>query len=340
MIQVSGGRALVRSTLRGRTPPRPPLIPFVHSLAARLAQISTRAMAHDPTLMANSLAQAQALFGYDAITVGFDETVAAEACGCKVEWAEDRPQVCSHLWKEANVPEAHAVAQRGRVPVVVEVVRRLRSILGETAALIGVVQGPWTLACHLYGPDFSRDWAGDAPDPADCLVLASRVGVTIARLFGEARVDALLVMESSRLPGTAVARSGDRPQQLNALRGTYRPLWNVARFYNAPGILVLREHQPAGLAELTALGATALALGQVGHAADEAWPNARVVPGRAISAAALAGSPTTVAAAIDKVASSAPASPWFLTTEWEVPTDTPPENLHAAVAAVRAFDSR
>lgn len=332
MKLTANGREVVRATLCGRTSPRPPFIPFVHGLAARLAQISLYDVVHDPTLLANSLAQAQALFGYDAVVVSFDETIVAEACGCEVVWSEAGPEVCSHPWKEGAIPQADAVAGRGRVPVVIEVARRLKTTLGQTAALVGVVPGPWTLASHLYGPDFSRDWAGGASGPADGLALAARVGVKMARLFGEARVDALLVMEAGRLPGEAGG--------LNALRGIYRPLWNVARFYNAPGILVLREHRPADLAELAALGASALAPGQTADAATEAWPNPRVVPGQAIPTAALAGSPETVAAAIAEVAAGALASAWFLTTAWEVPADTPPENLHAAVAAVRALDSR
>jgi hypothetical protein len=100
-------------------------------------------------------------------------------------------------------------------------------------------------------------------------------------------------------------------------------------------ILALREHRSADLTELTTLGAAALAPGQTVGSVNEAWPDSRVVPGRAIPATALAGSTETVTAAIVKIATGVVTPAWFLTTEWQVPVDTPAENLHAAVAAVR-----
>lgn len=329
MRSTASGRAVVLATLRGRTSPRPPFIPLVHCLAARLAQTSPQDMAYNPTLLANSLGQAQALFGYDAVVVGFDDTIAAEACGCDVVWGETGPAVGSHPWQDGAIPGADVVASRGRVPVVVEVARRLKAVLGEGAAVLGVVPGPWTLAGQLYGPAFGRDWAAGTPASAGCLAFAARVGVAVARLFGEARVDTLLVMEAGRIP---VEGEG-----FHTLQGLYRTLWNVARFYNLPGILAPHEHQPADLSGLAALGATALALARTTGAGPEAWPDARLVPGRALPATALEGPTETVAAAVAEVAAGAPTPAWFLTTEWEILADTPPENLHAAVAAARAL---
>lgn len=327
MTLAANGRAAARAALRGQTPPRPSFIPFVHGLAARLSQTSLAEMTRDATRLANALSRAQALFGYDAVMAGLDDTIAAEACGCEIGWQGERPNVRSHPWRAGTVPSVETIAARGRAPVIVEAVRRLKATLGDKAALLGVVAGPWTLAGDLYGPNFADDWNSGIQSPADCLAFAGRVSVALARLLGEAQVDGLLVMESGHLPQAS--------PRWTALQGGYRTLWNVARFYNVPGILALREHGPESLGEMTVLGANALIPGRAG----KDWPGAKAVIGRAVPNAALAGTPETVTLTVAELVTGARPSGWFLTTEWEVPADTPAENLHAAVRAARAIAS-
>ncbi len=189
MILAANGRAVARTALRGQTPPRPPFIPFVHGLAARLSQTSLADMTREATPLANALSRAQALFGYDAVMVGLDHTIAAEACGCEIGWQGDRPDVRSHPWKAGTAPPVETIAGRGRVPVIVETTRRLKATLGEKAALLGVVSGPWTLAGCLYGSNFADEWDSGAQSPADCLAFAGRASVALGRLFGSKQIE-------------------------------------------------------------------------------------------------------------------------------------------------------
>ena len=150
-------RELFANLFQMRTLSRVPFIPWVTSFAAKLEQIPVKEMLSDATLLSRSLQNAQKLFGYDGITIVFDSTLEAEACGSEIKWSDSGklPEVVSYpLAKGARVEDLDIsdLEKRGRIPVVLETVKRLSILKGKELPLLGVITGPITLA-KLLGCD-------------------------------------------------------------------------------------------------------------------------------------------------------------------------------------------
>ncbi|PWC52539.1 hypothetical protein [Azospirillum sp. TSO22-1] len=75
---MSEGRSLFAALARGETPPRPPFLPLVEALAARVAGYDPAALEADPDRRARAVRQATALVGGDALCLGFDPAMAAD----------------------------------------------------------------------------------------------------------------------------------------------------------------------------------------------------------------------------------------------------------------------
>lgn len=75
---MSNGRTLFTALARGEPPPRPPFLPLVEALAARVAGHAPAALEADPDLRARAVRQATALVGGDALCLGFDPAIAAD----------------------------------------------------------------------------------------------------------------------------------------------------------------------------------------------------------------------------------------------------------------------
>jgi uroporphyrinogen-III decarboxylase len=65
---------------------RVPFIPWVSGFAARLEQLPLEDMLSDAGLLSRALLNARTLYGYDAIISIFDQSLEAEACGCRLDW--------------------------------------------------------------------------------------------------------------------------------------------------------------------------------------------------------------------------------------------------------------
>ncbi|HEY0837485.1 MAG TPA: hypothetical protein VGE72_26465, partial [Azospirillum sp.] len=75
---MSNGRALFTALARGEPPPRPPFLPLVEGLAARVAGVDPAALEADPDLRARAVRQATALVGGDALCFGFEAELSTD----------------------------------------------------------------------------------------------------------------------------------------------------------------------------------------------------------------------------------------------------------------------
>ena len=68
-------------------------------------------------------------------------------------WAKDAPpSVVSHpLEMEKEIPTKMIEKSDGRLPMILDVMKRMKKEVGDTTALYGLVCGPFTLASHLRG---------------------------------------------------------------------------------------------------------------------------------------------------------------------------------------------
>jgi hypothetical protein len=182
------GRERVRRHLGRGEADRPPLIIFATEFAARLEQVEPGLLWEDANLLTRTLLRLHSLFGVDAIVV------------------EPPPEVVDD----------------DRRTIVSDAIGRLRTIGGDSVALVIALPGPLTLAGEPRAD-------GETPleDLGDELV-------DTAHALGSERADCLAVVER------AVVSSAD----VEPLEEALTPLWNAARYYAAASLLVAAEGVP------------------------------------------------------------------------------------------------
>lgn len=176
----------------------------------------------NPTKIANGLRQLQGPLRCDALACYADQTLIAEALGATVGWEAGTPRIVAPPAEIVPVE----IAGRGRVPIMLEVVRRLRVVLQDRVALAVALPGP--LATARYLPTASP--AAEGPSPADYLAAAGSATLQAARLACEAGADLILLIEAE-LPA---ADDPVRPQW----QGILETICNVTRFHEALPVML------------------------------------------------------------------------------------------------------
>lgn len=315
-MSAQSSKELVRSLFQFRDLSRIPFLPWMGRFAAQLEQVDVKEMLCDPGALSRALLNAQRLFGYDAIATVIDPTLEAEACGCSIEWGGpgDLPAVTGHPLTEAKDLDFTGFEKRGRVPVVLEALKRINAIRGKEIAIVGVVTGPLTLARHLRGDALLSD---PTPDAAKTVALAGSVALKLARSYCEAGVDVIAIADE--MLGQA------EPSRCQLAAAPLRSIWNVVHFYNAHSLLVTRHARPEHVEPLLGLGADGVVLsGELDQAelarAAAAW---RQCCGYPVPDAALreGGAP---AANLPPVRGKG----LFLSTEWDVPYEASVDRMN------------
>ena len=326
-------KELVRSLFQLRDLARVPFIPWVCSFAAQLEQIEMEAMLSDSGLLSRALINSQKLFGYDAIVSVFDPSLEAEACGCKIDWGsgEDLPEVVSHPLSEgARIEDIDTsnFEKRGRIPAVLEATKRLNLVRGKEVAIIGVITGPLTLAGHLKGKSFVADLNQGAEETTKVVNLAGSIGLKLCRLYCELGVDVITIAEE--MLGQI------NPAQYQTVAAPLRSIWNVARFYNVPSLILSKGCREEHVEPALALQADGVALsGDIDctQLRDAALKRKNCYA-RSISSSSLLGAPSQVADYTTACLAST-GKGFFLSTEWEVPYSTSVDNMHEVMSVIR-----
>jgi uroporphyrinogen decarboxylase len=162
----------VRTVFEGALPDRVPVCLHNFLAAAREAGISQSVYREDPEAIIRAHVQAYETYGHDCIMVDLDTTMLAEAMGAKSDSQRDEP---GHIAAPAisdldDVGSLRVIDpyKDGRLPVILEAVRGLRVALGDAVCIRGNCdQAAFSLACLLRGSeDLFMDLAEDPDDPA------------------------------------------------------------------------------------------------------------------------------------------------------------------------------
>ena len=164
----------------------------------------------DPEKMAAAAATTYHSFGFESVVVPMDLCVEAEALGAQVDFRLDAPRlefprVVEPLAASADEFKFDApgdLTRRGRLPVVLEAIRRLKDLVGREIVVGAWVPGPLTLAMQLI--DLKRLTADvvRAPEAVGRLLdpltdLLAEVG----RAYRAAGADFITVHEMGGSPG-------------------------------------------------------------------------------------------------------------------------------------------
>lgn len=193
---LSGKELLVR-TLRHEVLPESPWVPFAGVHAGKLKGYSALEVLKDADKLFESLLAVNQIYDPDGQPVIFDLQVEAEILGCNLVWAKNGPPtVASHpLESKMDLPTQMPTAEDGRLPLILDVMRRMKEAVGEKTALYGLICGPMTLASHLRGTEIFMDMF-DNPDYLKGLITYCRdVTIRMAELYLEAGMDVIAVVD-------------------------------------------------------------------------------------------------------------------------------------------------
>lgn len=153
------GKDLLFKTLRHEETPFTPWVPFAGVHAGKLKGYSGLEVLTDANKLFESLLEVNKVYDPDGQPVMFDLQVEAEILGCKLLWAKYAPpSVASHpLSEKMEIPVYLPEKKDGRLPIILDVMSRMKEAVGAKTALYGLVTGPFTLASHLRGTEIFMD---------------------------------------------------------------------------------------------------------------------------------------------------------------------------------------
>jgi uroporphyrinogen-III decarboxylase len=319
-------KELVRSLFAGKPISRPPFIPYMATAAAQFMQVPVPKLFSDPTTLANSLQACQKLFKYDGIAALLDTTLEAEACGCQIACREgEPPEVVSHvlMGKKPESLDVSAIETRGRIPIVLEAAKRLAQTAGKDVALLGVVTGPITLGKHLMGDDFIHVLEIDTQLGQKVLELSGKIALALARAYCELKFDAIIMADATL--------ASIYPVHYPKVQPLLKTLRNLVNFYDAPLIILTKRVPPVPVDRFSAF----LKFEADGFSLSNPYSELKTLPlpdekllGRCIPKSALTGPIDAVEKTTLELLDKSISSRFFITSEWEVPPNTPAVNLH------------
>lgn len=187
------------SILRHEKAARAAWVPFagVHA-GALVGADATKTLTDEDTLVA-ALLEVNRLYTPDGQPVVFDLQLEAEALGCELVWAAYAPpSVKTHpLQDTMHVPCRCTLPtdKSARIPMVLSAMRRVKSAVGDSTALYGLVCGPFTLASHLRGNDLFMDLYDDEDYVDELLDYCAECARRMAGYYVEAGMDVIALVD-------------------------------------------------------------------------------------------------------------------------------------------------
>jgi Uroporphyrinogen decarboxylase (URO-D) len=224
------GRLKFRNVINGKNSESPPFVPFMYGLIARTGNVPLSKMAWDPSYYTNALEGICQLLGLEVIVGNFDATLESEAFGARIEWHDDfdtpivqKGNVLSKLLSEDFM-------SLGRIPVVIEVTKRLTLSVGRDTAIAPALLGPCSF-CHNLG-HLLED--GINRNPSERIKHFGSFFTKLVRGLCEQKIDALFFREEL----LAERFMDELVENKDSYRALYGTMFNIVRAFNAMPIVV------------------------------------------------------------------------------------------------------
>ncbi|MEG1427359.1 MAG: uroporphyrinogen decarboxylase family protein [Oscillospiraceae bacterium] len=190
---------ILLQTLRHQPHPRAPWVPFAGVHAGKLIGANAEEVLKNGDTLFNALMEVNKIYRPDGQPVIFDLQIEAEVLGCDLVWTQDGPpSVKTHPLSETmTVPCRCTLPKKtdGRIPMVLDVMQRMKKAVGDTTALYGLICGPFTLASHLRGNDIFMDMYDDEDYVADLLQYCLECAKLMSSYYIEAGMDIIAVVD-------------------------------------------------------------------------------------------------------------------------------------------------
>jgi uroporphyrinogen-III decarboxylase len=215
----------------------------------------------------------------------------------------------------------------GRFGTVIESLRRINKVSGAEVALAAVVSGPLTLMAGLTGKDPLKELTDRPEETFKNIEAAAGFLLKIVQVYCQLELDIIAIADRwiASLPAAPLHR----------VQPVFSPMVNTARFYNAFSVLLPGEPSPDNVASVLDLGFD----GTVAAGIDTArWQETKggrsCVLGKAVATDVMRSGAREVQEYLNKHIPGKTERGMFLTTEWEVPPETPPDNIHMVMSMV------
>ncbi len=192
-------KELLFKALRHEETERAPWVPFAGVHAGVLVGADATEVLTDEDTLFKALMEVHRLYKPDGMPICFDLQLEAEILGCDLVWVPDcPPSVSSHpLADTMTVPCECTIptAKDGRMPLVLNVCRRMKEAVGDDTALYGLFCGPFTLASHLRGNDIFMDMYDDEEYVEELLAFCTKVGKSMVDMYADAGMDIIAIVD-------------------------------------------------------------------------------------------------------------------------------------------------
>ncbi|MBZ5643810.1 MAG: hypothetical protein LAO19_13695 [Acidobacteriia bacterium] len=232
-------RQMVKALLQGIAPPRPLFLPILFSAGARVENLSLPGLLANPTKICNAQRQLRGPLRTDGYSCYFDRFLEMEALGATLEWGVgDLPPAVR--WPQGEEPgelpddlrSPEEAVKAGRVPVALDVLRRLKAMVRDDSILMAGVTGPFTLAARILQLETEGAWRTQEISES-AVELAASVVTRISGAMVEAGANLIIIREEV-LPLLSEERCA-------AWAWALEPAFNIIRFYEALPVLQLTD---------------------------------------------------------------------------------------------------
>ena len=192
-------KELIFQTLRHEETTRCPWVPFVGVHAGKLLGYTATEMLTETDKMLQSILEAAKIYSPDGMPIIFDLQLEAEILGCELVWIDEGPpSVKTHpLTETTDIPCDCTLPKKtdGRIPIVLDVMGRVKKAVGDDIALYGLICGPFTLASHLRGNDIFMDMYDDEDYVRDLMTYAKKAVFNMIDYYIEAGMDVIALVD-------------------------------------------------------------------------------------------------------------------------------------------------
>ena len=133
-------KELLFKCLRHEETERPAWVPMAGVHAGFLKGYAADEVYQDADKLVECLLEVNKLYSPDGLLLLFDLQLEAEIMGCRIQWEKNSPPcVRSHpLEENMIIPDKKISRDEGRLPLVIDVTRRIKKEIGDQVALYGL----------------------------------------------------------------------------------------------------------------------------------------------------------------------------------------------------------
>ncbi|MBS3787779.1 hypothetical protein KGY79_06220 [Candidatus Bipolaricaulota bacterium] len=153
-------KMFMKKIFHGEPNDRIPFAPAIYEHKAFLIDKTPSQVAKNPELLTQGVLKEYSVYQPDLLTIGLDVyNVEAEAMGGKIKYYPDSSDIPviqgSLVFSEADISQLGIPdpSADGRMPMMLDVGKRVKERLGSEVFIRGAISGPFTLSCSLAGQE-------------------------------------------------------------------------------------------------------------------------------------------------------------------------------------------